>query len=69
MRVGKPLSPIKSTSTPGGEKMEKQANNPMLPERLAAMLGADPQRNGVPISGGERPETVPDARWDQSRRT
>ena len=34
-----------------------------------AMLGADPQGNGVPISGGERPETVPDVRWDQSRRT
>jgi len=33
-----------------------------------AMLGADPQGNGVPIPGGERPEAVPDARRDQSRR-
>lgn len=34
-----------------------------------ALLGADPQGNGVPIPGGERPEAVPDARRDQSRRT
>lgn len=33
-----------------------------------AMLGADPQGNGVPISGGEGPETVPDARRNKSRR-
>ena len=33
-----------------------------------ALLGADPQGNGVPIPGGEGPETVPDARRDQSRR-
>lgn len=33
-----------------------------------ALLGPDPQGNGVPISGGEGPETVPDARRDQSRR-
>ncbi len=34
-----------------------------------AMLGADPQGNGVPISGGEGPEAMPDARRDQSRPT
>jgi hypothetical protein len=33
-----------------------------------ALLGADPQGNGVPIPGGERPEAVPDARRDQSGR-
>lgn len=33
-----------------------------------ALLGADPQGNGVPIPGGERPEAMPDARRDQSRR-
>ena len=33
-----------------------------------ALLGADPQGNGVPIPGGEGPKTVPDARRDQSRR-
>lgn len=33
-----------------------------------ALLGADPQGNGVPIPGGEGPETVPYARRDQSRR-
>lgn len=33
-----------------------------------ALLGADPQGNGVPISGGEGSQTVPDARRDQSRR-
>ncbi len=34
-----------------------------------ALLGADPQGNGVPIPGGEGPEAVPNARRDQSRRT
>jgi len=33
-----------------------------------ALLGADPQGNGVPISGCEGPQAVPDARRDQSRR-
>lgn len=33
-----------------------------------ALLGADPQGNGVPIPGGERPEAVPDSRRDKSRR-
>ena len=33
-----------------------------------AMLGADPQGNGVPIPGGERPQQVPDARRHKSRR-
>lgn len=34
-----------------------------------ALLGADPEGNGVPIPGGERPEAVPNARGHQSRRT
>lgn len=33
-----------------------------------ALLGADPEGNGVPLPGGERPEAVPNARRDQSRR-
>lgn len=33
-----------------------------------ALLGADPQGDGVPIPGGEGPEAVPDARRDKSRR-
>jgi hypothetical protein len=33
-----------------------------------ALLGTDPEGNGVPIPGGERPEAVPNARRDQSRR-
>jgi hypothetical protein len=34
-----------------------------------ALLGADPQGNGVPIPGGAGPQTVPDARRNESRRT
>lgn len=34
-----------------------------------ALLGADPQGNGVPIPGGDGSEAVQDARRDQSRRT
>lgn len=33
-----------------------------------ALLGADPQGNGVPIPGGEGAQQVPDARRNQSRR-
>lgn len=32
-----------------------------------ALLGADPEGNGVPIPGGEGPQAVSDARRDQSR--
>ena len=34
-----------------------------------ALLGADPQGNGVPIPGGDGPQAVPDARRYKSRRT
>ncbi|MBT2185550.1 hypothetical protein [Sphingobium nicotianae] len=34
----------------------------------AALPSPDPLGNGVPISGGERPEAVPDARWNEPRR-
>ena len=50
-------------------KNSKQSHATGAAGESPALLGSDPQGNGVPIPGGEGPEAVPDARWDQSRRT
>jgi hypothetical protein len=49
-------------------KSNEQSHATGAAGKSPAMLGADPQGNGVPIPGGERPEPVPDARRDKSRR-
>lgn len=51
--------------------MRIQTNNAMQPERLAAAprcLGEDWTGGGVPISGGEWAEAMPDARQEKSPR-
>jgi hypothetical protein len=56
----------------GGRENEKNSEQSLATGPAGespAMLGADPQGNGVPIPGGEGADTVPDARRDQSRRT
>lgn len=50
------------------EKINDQSHATGAAGEGQALLGADPQGNGVPIPGGAGPEPVPDARRDQSRR-
>lgn len=50
-------------------KSSEQSHTTGTTGRSAALLGQDSQRNGVPISSGEREEKVPNARRNQSGRT
>ena len=53
----------------GGSKIEEQARAPRLPYAPGATLRSeDPARDAVPITGGERQTTVPDARRRQRKR-
>lgn len=55
----------------GGKQNEKSGNQSHATgsaSQSTAMLGHDPQGNGVPIACGERAEAVPHARRDESRR-
>ena len=49
-------------------KTAEQSHTTGTAGQSAPMLGQDAQGNGVPIPGGERAQTVPDARRDQSGR-
>ena len=50
----------------GGSKIEEQARAPCLPYAPGATLRSeDPARDAVPVTGGERQTTVPDARRRQ----
>lgn len=54
---------------PGEPEIEGQSHATEEFGGSAAMLGYDPRGHGVPISGGERAEAVPDARRDKPRGT
>lgn len=49
-------------------KTDEQSHATRAASESPALLGQDPQGHGMPIPSGERPEKVPDARRDQSRR-
>lgn len=49
-------------------KSNEQSHATGAARESSTVLGKDPQGNDVPISGGEGPESVPNARRDQSRR-
>lgn len=49
-------------------KSDEQSHTTGAAGESPALLGTDPQGNGVPIPGGAGPEAVQDARRDKSRR-